>query len=98
MRYQDWDVLVFPDLSKIPLQEFKTTCQVIQDTGKTLSALHCHIDQADQMHRKSQLAKQSILASYGNFFHTWFASWHCFPYLYPFLAESRDQSIHPKFE
>jgi hypothetical protein len=34
MRYQDWDVLVFPELSKIPLQEFKTSCQVIQDPGK----------------------------------------------------------------
>ncbi|KUJ22447.1 uncharacterized protein LY89DRAFT_762652 [Mollisia scopiformis] len=31
MRYQNWDVLVFPDPSKIPLQEFKTSCQVIQD-------------------------------------------------------------------
>ncbi|EPE27714.1 hypothetical protein GLAREA_04505 [Glarea lozoyensis ATCC 20868] len=31
MRYQNWDVLVFPDQSKIPLQEFKTACQVIQD-------------------------------------------------------------------
>ncbi|KAE8452158.1 hypothetical protein EG329_001625 [Mollisiaceae sp. DMI_Dod_QoI] len=31
MRYQNWDVLLFPDRSKIPLQEFKTTCQVIQD-------------------------------------------------------------------
>ncbi|TVY40980.1 hypothetical protein LOCC1_G003560 [Lachnellula occidentalis] len=27
MRYQNWDVLVFPDQSKIPLQEFKAACQ-----------------------------------------------------------------------
>jgi len=33
MRYQNWDVLVFPEQSKIPLQEFKTSCQVIQDPG-----------------------------------------------------------------
>ena len=33
MRYQTWDVLVFPDHCKIPLQEFKTSCQVIQDPG-----------------------------------------------------------------
>ncbi|KAF4635188.1 hypothetical protein G7Y89_g2914 [Cudoniella acicularis] len=33
MRYQNWDVLVFPDQCKIPLQEFKTACQVIQDPG-----------------------------------------------------------------
>ncbi|KAH8676660.1 hypothetical protein BGZ60DRAFT_371700 [Tricladium varicosporioides] len=31
MRYQNWDVLAFPDKCKIPLQEFKTACQVIQD-------------------------------------------------------------------
>lgn len=34
MRYQNWDVLLFPDQFKVPLQEFKTTCQVIQDPGK----------------------------------------------------------------
>lgn len=36
MRYQNWDVLVFPGLPeqcKIPLQEFKTSCTVIQDSG-----------------------------------------------------------------
>ncbi|APA09213.1 hypothetical protein SS1G_14270 [Sclerotinia sclerotiorum 1980 UF-70] len=32
MRYQNWDVLMFPnELCKIPLQEFKTSCQVVQD-------------------------------------------------------------------
>lgn len=34
MRYQNWDVLLFADQFKVPLQEFKTTCQVIQDPGK----------------------------------------------------------------
>jgi hypothetical protein len=34
MRYQNWDVLVFPDQCKVPLQEFKTACQVIQDPGE----------------------------------------------------------------
>jgi hypothetical protein len=34
MRYQNWDVLIFPDQCKIPLQEFKTACQVIQDPGE----------------------------------------------------------------
>ncbi|RDW63918.1 hypothetical protein BP5796_10420 [Coleophoma crateriformis] len=32
MRYQDWDVLIFPDESKAPLQEFKTACQVVHDS------------------------------------------------------------------
>ncbi|ELR03055.1 hypothetical protein VC83_05151 [Pseudogymnoascus destructans] len=34
MRYQNWDVLLFSDKSKVPIQEFKTTCHVIQDSGK----------------------------------------------------------------
>jgi hypothetical protein len=36
MRYQNWDVLLFPDKSRIPIQEFKTSCHVIQDSGKTI--------------------------------------------------------------
>lgn len=30
MRYQDWDVLLFPGESKIPIQEFDTKCQVLE--------------------------------------------------------------------
>ncbi|SZF03051.1 unnamed protein product [Blumeria hordei] len=32
MRYQNWDVLIFPDQSKVPQQEFKTSCQIVQDS------------------------------------------------------------------
>ncbi|RYO92122.1 hypothetical protein DL766_010292 [Monosporascus sp. MC13-8B] len=31
MRYEDWDVLLFPKGSKIPMKEFKTNCHVVQD-------------------------------------------------------------------
>ncbi|KAL8729641.1 MAG: hypothetical protein Q9166_004590 [cf. Caloplaca sp. 2 TL-2023] len=31
MRYLYWDVLVFPEQSRVPLQEFKTTCHVSYD-------------------------------------------------------------------
>ena len=34
MRYQNWDVLLFPEVSKVPLQEFKTSCHVIHDHGR----------------------------------------------------------------
>lgn len=37
MRYQDWDILLFPeegDDTKTPLQEFKTCCDVVQDSGR----------------------------------------------------------------
>ena len=33
MRYQNWDVLLFADNSKVPIQEFKTACHVLQDPG-----------------------------------------------------------------
>lgn len=35
MRYQDWDVLLFPEGSKAPLQEFRTGCFVIPDPGRS---------------------------------------------------------------
>jgi|SRR5271155_4381491 len=39
MRYQDWDVLLFPEGSKAPIQEFKTQCHVTRDLGETLQPL-----------------------------------------------------------
>ena len=42
MRYQNWDVLIFPLIgdSKIPLQEFGTACTVNQDPGEDFQVLH----------------------------------------------------------
>ncbi|KAI0154915.1 hypothetical protein GGR57DRAFT_502104 [Xylariaceae sp. FL1272] len=31
MRYEDWDVLLFPKDSKVPMKEFKTSCHVVHD-------------------------------------------------------------------
>lgn len=31
MRYENWDVLLFPEGSKVPVQEFKTQCFVTKD-------------------------------------------------------------------
>lgn len=39
MRYQNWDVLLFSDKSKVPIQEFKATCHVIQDSGKAVDGI-----------------------------------------------------------
>lgn len=33
MRYTNWDVLLFPERSKVPIQEFRTQCCVISDKG-----------------------------------------------------------------
>ncbi|KAI1329204.1 hypothetical protein F5Y16DRAFT_367005 [Xylariaceae sp. FL0255] len=32
MRFEDWDVLLFPKDSKVPMKEFKTSCHVVHDT------------------------------------------------------------------
>lgn len=50
MRYQNWDVLIFPLVgeSKTPLQEFGTACTVNQDPGKDKPSLHSDTT-ADQL-------------------------------------------------
>lgn len=35
MRYEDWDVLLFPQGNKVPMREFKVGCHVVPDTGKS---------------------------------------------------------------
>jgi hypothetical protein len=34
MRYDDWDVILFPKDSPVPIQEFKTACYHAQDSSK----------------------------------------------------------------
>jgi len=34
MRYDDWDVILFPRDSHVPIQEFKTACYVAPDEGE----------------------------------------------------------------
>jgi hypothetical protein len=34
MRYENWDVLLFPEGSKVPIQEFRTQCFVTRDQGE----------------------------------------------------------------
>lgn len=31
MRYLNWDILIFPATSKVPIPEFKTACHVVHD-------------------------------------------------------------------
>lgn len=38
MRYQDWDILLYPKSCEVPFKEFKTTCYAVQeDDGGTAS-------------------------------------------------------------
>jgi hypothetical protein len=33
MRYEDWDILIFPKGSSAPVKEFKVACHVVHDVG-----------------------------------------------------------------
>jgi len=37
MRFGDWDILLFPDASHVPLQEFRTACFVVQEGKSSFS-------------------------------------------------------------
>jgi hypothetical protein len=39
MRYNDWDILLFPGDQTIPLKEFRTSCHVVDDAELTLPDL-----------------------------------------------------------
>ncbi|KAF2681044.1 hypothetical protein K458DRAFT_344276, partial [Lentithecium fluviatile CBS 122367] len=44
MRYDNWDVILFPRDSLVPIQEFRTACYASQDEqGRQLSTLTCYI-------------------------------------------------------
>ena len=61
MRYQNWDVLLFPlsEDSKTPLQEFGTSCTVNQDPGKNSPVLPPSLGAADrQNNRRRSLPKR----------------------------------------
>lgn len=34
MRYEDWDILLFPRDCKVPFKEFKVACHVVHDNGR----------------------------------------------------------------
>ncbi|RII07402.1 hypothetical protein CUC08_Gglean008370 [Alternaria sp. MG1] len=45
MRYDDWDVILFPKDSHVPIQEFKTACYVSpEEYGRQLPTLTCYIN------------------------------------------------------
>ena len=39
MRYENWDVLLFPEISKVPIQEYRTQCTVTKGRGTLYSSL-----------------------------------------------------------
>ncbi|EOA91223.1 uncharacterized protein SETTUDRAFT_152366 [Exserohilum turcica Et28A] len=45
MRYDNWDVILFPKDSHVPIQEFKTACYVSsEEYGRQLPTLTCYIN------------------------------------------------------
>ncbi|KAF1851306.1 uncharacterized protein K460DRAFT_329196 [Cucurbitaria berberidis CBS 394.84] len=69
MRYDDWDVILFPKDSHIPIQEFKTACYVSSDEyGRQLPTLTCYISSLPpttpfriSIHSWATIAKPSAL-------------------------------------
>ena len=43
MRFQDWDVLLFPRGSQVPIREFRTACFAQQDGLTTTPLLTCFV-------------------------------------------------------
>jgi len=35
MRYQSWDIILFPGGCHVPIQEFRTACFAVQQNGKS---------------------------------------------------------------
>lgn len=44
MRYDDWDVILFPKDSHVPIQEFKTACYVSPEECEYPALPHLHAD------------------------------------------------------
>ena len=62
MRYQNWDVLIFPLVgdSKTPLQEFGTACTVNQDPGEDGLTLRLHLT-ADRYKQQTSFPSRALL-------------------------------------
>ncbi|KHN96024.1 uncharacterized protein MAM_06129 [Metarhizium album ARSEF 1941] len=43
MRYEDWDILLFPQNSKVPVKEFKVACHVVHDPALDRESIWPHI-------------------------------------------------------
>lgn len=96
MRYQNWDVLVFPELSKVPQQEYKTTCQVVQDHGERI-----HPTKRSSIlivGRNPHDARQRRITSHGHFIHPQSSGSRRTPYLYSQLAKPGNEPLHTQLE
>lgn len=41
MRYEDWDILLFPQGCEVPMKEFKVACHVVHDPGEPNPQSYC---------------------------------------------------------
>lgn len=69
MRYENWDVLLFPEDSSAPLQEFKTQCFVTRDTDSSCSQLSTMMSPHEYYNAKggyltSNLRQSPVLTSF----------------------------------
>lgn len=45
MRYDNWDVILFPKDSHVPIQEFKTACYVSSEECESIGLVRIYQDQ-----------------------------------------------------
>ncbi|KAE8548509.1 hypothetical protein EYB25_008887 [Talaromyces marneffei] len=62
MRYTSWDVLLFPERSKVPIQEFRTQCCVVSD--KDSSYLNVPYFTPQLLYSQRSLGQLPILTSF----------------------------------
>lgn len=109
MRYEHWDVLLFPENSKIPVQEFKTQCFVTKDRGESSpTTLHIPTDSIlmpiriplppePPCHQPRSVfpgPRQLGPVAGPHHLRAKFASQHSFPSVYPLLGETSSQPLY----
>lgn len=64
MRYENWDVLLFPEGSKVPIQEFKTQCFVTKDTDSPYLQLPAVISPAQYYPAQGNVGQVPVLTTF----------------------------------
>lgn len=104
MRYEDWDVLLFPvnEDSKVPIKEFKVACHVVHDVGESplrrilgLEALLALPVRPDKpMFNRIRALLSISRYSYALLFRAKSGSWNAIPGLDALLEPSDHLAIH----
>ncbi|KAJ5273901.1 hypothetical protein N7478_009026 [Penicillium angulare] len=64
MRYENWDVLLFPEGSKVPIQEFKTQCFVTKDLDSPYLQLPAVVSPAQYYPIQGNVGQVPVLTTF----------------------------------